>query len=786
MLKLLDCIVLEHDTVTFLLAAIICLSSMQVMFLLLRRVDECAEARKPLWLIAAASVGGLGIWATHFVAMLAYHGSIAVNFDWLVTGLSALVAVGGVLESLRLASRKSLVGSILAAVVLAGTVAAMHFLGMMAMQGLTRQEYDFSMLIGAAVFAVGAFWLAYAGQRSGIRGLRQVAPGLLVSAGIVVLHFSDMAASSFVVDATVSAHGADDASRIWLVGAICAIAAISACGSVAAVVLDRYLTDLRGMTEAYIEGVAIVRDNRIIDLNARFRDIVAFDGAVSAMTGMDPEKLLLPVDGQKVLGNREGIAEATLVNGPQERSLEFAVRTVEYRGRPTQVLAVRDLTATRQAQRQIEHLANHDPPTGLANRTLLNLRLERAISVAGRADASLAVMALDLDRFKAVNDLFGHSAGDQVLKTVAAILRECTNDVDTVARIGGDEFIIVQVGQSQPKAAEQLAKNIQRAFKRDFNPHTNPMSVGVSIGVALYPDDGDNGDALRHCADIALYRAKSTGRGITASYSTEMDQELRERRRMEAELRQAIRRKQLRTAFQPLVRAETGAVVGYEALLRWHHPELGEVPPSVFIPIAEESGAINTMGEWVLRSACRAAAQWREELSVAVNVSAVQFRRRNFADRVFAVLEETGLAAHRLELEITESVLLQDEALSREMLHALKAHGVRIVIDDFGTGYSSLSNLRTFQFDKIKIDRSFIAAMSEDKHARAIVRSIADLGRNINVPVLAEGVESKEQQDMIAADGCTHAQGYFFGRPSEVTEAQAGNVVSLDSAKRRA
>lgn len=786
MLKLLDCIVLEHDTVTFLLAVIICLSSIQVMFLLLGRVDECAEARKPLWLIVAASVGGLGIWATHFVAMLAYQGSITVSFDWLVTSISALVAVGGVLESLRLLGRKSRTSSILAAILLTGTVAAMHFLGMMAMEGLTRQAYDFSMLIGAVAFAVVAFALAYAGQQSGIRGLRQVGPGLLVAIGILVLHFGDMAASSFAVDPTLSGHGVDEANRLWLVGAVCAIAAISACGSVAAVLLDRYLTDLRGLTEAYIEGVAIVRDNRIIDLNARFRDIVAFDGPVSAMTGMDPEKLLLPVDGQKVLGNRDGIAEATLLDGPQERSLEFTVRTVEYRGRPTQVLAVRDLTATRQAQRQIEHLANHDPLTGLANRTLLNQRLERAIDVAGRANASLAVMALDLDRFKAVNDLFGHSAGDQVLKTVAAILRECTNDVDTVARIGGDEFIIVQVGQSQPKAVDQLAKNIQRAFRRDFNPQTNPMSVGVSIGVALYPDDGENGDALRHCADIALYRAKSSGRGMTASYSTEMDQEQRERQRMEAELRQAIRRKQLRTAFQPLVEAETGTVVGYEALLRWHHPELGEIPPSVFIPIAEESGTINTLGEWVLRSACRAAAQWPDPLSVAVNVSAVQFRRRNFAERVFAVLQETGLAAHRLELEITESVLLQDEALSREMLHALKAHGIRIVIDDFGTGYSSLSNLRTFQFDKIKIDRSFVAAMAEDKHARAIVRSIADLGRNINVPVLAEGVESKEQQDMIAADGCTHAQGYYFGRPSEIGDAQVGNVVPITSAQRRA
>ncbi len=786
MFKLLDCIIVAHDLLTTLLAALICLASMQVMFLLIRRVDECAEARKPFWLIASACFGGLGIWSTHFVAMLAYRTSAPVSFDWLVTGLSALIAVGGVLESLRLLGRPSRRSAIAAALVLTLSVGAMHFMGMLAMKGLVRQAYDYPLFLGAVGFACVGFALAFYAHKSQVKGVRQLAPGLLVVAGIVALHFADMAASSFALDPAMATEAVDDTSRIWLVGAICTIAAISVCGSVAAVVVDRYLTDLRGLTDATIEGLAIVRDNAIIDLNARFRDIVAFDGPMSDMVGLNPEKLLVPIDGQKVLGQRDTTAEATLLDGPRERSLEFAVRTVEYRGRPTQILAVRDLTASRQAQRQIEHLANHDPLTGLANRAMLDRHLEQAIAVAQRSDASMAVLALDLDRFKTVNDLFGHRAGDEVLKTVAAILRECTNDVDTVARIGGDEFIIVQVGQSQPKAADNLAKAIQRAFRRDFNPQTNPLAVGVSIGVALFPDDGDNGHALRHCADIALYRAKSSGRGKTANYSAEMDQEHRERQKIEAELRQAAQRKQLRVAFQPLVTAGEGKVVGYEALLRWQHPELGDVPPSLFIPIAEESGIILDLGDWVLRAACREAARLPEHLSVAVNVSAVQFHRGNFADRVLSMLEQTGLAAGRLELEITEAVLLQDETLSRSTLQALRTNGIRMVIDDFGTGSSSLSSLRTFQFDKIKIDRSFVASMAEDKHARAIIRSVADLGRNINIPVLAEGVETLEQHEMIAVDGCTHAQGYFFGHPRDITDIEPSRVVPISSGRRRA
>lgn len=785
MVRLLDCITLEHNQLFLLLAGAICVASMQVMFLLLRRVDECAPARQPMWLSVSALVGGLGIWSTHFVAMLAYRSAVPVAFDWLTTIFSALIAIVGVLEALRLLGSSLKLRALYAGLALAAAVAAMHFSGILAMHGLIRQDYDYPLLIAGAGVGIGCFSLGFFCKDYGRRWLRYVLPGLLVVVGILMMHFADMAAASYVIDASVSPIAIDDLSRTWMIGAVCAIAAISASVSVIAVFLDRYLTDLRGLTDAYLEGVAVVQGQRIIEVNARFRDIVEFEGPTLSLIGLNPETFLTTLDGLPLLVARDGTAEAVLASGASEKCLEIAVKTVEYRGRPSQVLAIRDLTATRQAHRQIEHLATHDPLTNLANRTRLQDRLDQAITEAKRSNAAVAVLALDLDRFKAVNDLYGHAAGDDVLKQVAAILCECTNDVDTIARIGGDEFIVVQVGQAQPKGADLLAIAIQKAFRRDFNPKINPKSVGVSIGVALYPDDGADGATLRHGADIALYRAKSSGRGTTAHYSAEMDQEVQTRRRIEGELRQAIRRRQLRLAFQPLVTAQAGTVVGYEALLRWHHPELGDVAPMDFIPVAEESGVILAVGDWVLRTACKAATQWPDALVVAVNVSAVQFSRPTFADRVFEVLAETGLDPARLELEITETVLLQDEALSRLTLSRLKATGVRIAVDDFGTGYSSLSSLRAFRFDKIKIDRSFIATMAEDGYARAIVRSIADLGRNINVPVLAEGVETKAQHDMIAADGCTHAQGYYFGRPQDHISDSPTNIVPIDVPLRR-
>lgn len=295
-------------------------------------------------------------------------------------------------------------------------------------------------------------------------------------------------------------------------------------------------------------------------------------------------------------------------------------------------------------------------------------------------------VALDLDRFKAVNDIFGHAEGDRVLKTVADILRRCVRGADTVARIGGDEFVILQIGAAQPDGARSLAERILETFRFEMNAAMDPTAVGVSIGVALYPDDGVEAAALRHAADIALYRAKMGGRGVAAFFDTQMDLEARARRELESDLRHAIARHQLRLVYQPLVDTVDGRQTGYEALLRWDHPTRGEVPPDIFIPIAEETGAIITIGEWVLREACRAAADWPDALTLAVNISAVQFQVANLAEVVLAALTDTGMPPRRLELELTETAMLKDRDATVKTLFRLKAMGVGVVMDDFGTG----------------------------------------------------------------------------------------------------
>jgi predicted signal transduction protein with EAL and GGDEF domain len=359
-----------------------------------------------------------------------------------------------------------------------------------------------------------------------------------------------------------------------------------------------------------------------------------------------------------------------------------------------------------------------------------------------------------------------------VLVDVADILRRCVGAADTPARIGGDEFIILQTGLDQPMGASMLAERILDTFRLEMNVTLDPKAVGVSIGVAIYPEDGQTSHDLRNAADMALYNAKFSGRGTAAFYSAAMDAELRERRMIESELRHAALRQQLSLAFQPLFDATEGTCTGYEALMRWNHPELGNVSPAVFIGVAEETGIIVTLGEWALREACRTASQWDHGLAVAVNVSAVQFRFPNLVEVVTSALAESGLEPHRLELEITETSLLKDRDKTLATLLRLKALGVHVVMDDFGTGYSSLSNLHSFPFDKIKIDRSFIMSMEESDSARAIVRAIIGLGKSLELPVVAEGIETFSQQRMVIEDGIEQLQGFLLGKPKSADEVE--------------
>jgi diguanylate cyclase (GGDEF)-like protein/PAS domain S-box-containing protein len=439
------------------------------------------------------------------------------------------------------------------------------------------------------------------------------------------------------------------------------------------------------------------------------------------------------------------------------------------KGDPEYLLTVtEDITERRRAEEQIAHLAHHDTLTGLPNRAVFNEQLAMTLARASATGQSFAVLCLDLDRFKEINDVFGHSVGDALLRGVAERLKAAGADV-FIARLGGDEFTLIVADHAEPSAVSNLADRLLAAMAEDFEIEGHRLRVGLSVGVAIYPVDGADATALLGNADAALYRAKAEGRNVVRFFEAEMDRHLRERRALQHDLRSAIERGQIALHYQP--QAGIGRdVLGFEALVRWWHPTRGLILPSVFIPLAEESGLIISIGEWILREACREAASWARPLQIAVNLSPMQFRYGDLPTMVHTVLLETGIDPCRLELEITESVLIGDFSRTVSTLRRLKALGVRISMDDFGTGYSSLSYLQSFPFDKIKIDQAFIANLDRNPQSAAIVRAVIGLGRGLALPVVAEGVETEEQLEFLHREDCKEVQGYLIGRPRPIED----------------
>ena len=423
-----------------------------------------------------------------------------------------------------------------------------------------------------------------------------------------------------------------------------------------------------------------------------------------------------------------------------------------------------DITEKRQTELKIEHMAHHDSLTNLANRVRLNERLDQALAQSGDRQ-SVAVHHLDLDRFKAVNDTFGHHAGDNLLKIVAGRLRDLVRGCDTIARMGGDEFVIVQAPISGPVEATALAERMIAAIGEPVMIDGHQAGVGASVGIAVGPGDGPSPEKLLRNADLALYRAKADGRGTFRFFEAGMDEHMLTRLAMEQDLRKALPSGEFELYYQPVVNLQSGAISGFEALIRWNHPQRGLISPATFIPLAEETGFIVPMGEWVIRQACLTAAQWPGHLHVAVNISASQFRNTGLMQVIVNSLAASGLSPTRLEIEITETVLLQDKEATLAILHQLRALGIRIAMDDFGTGYSSLTYLQSFPFDKIKIDRSFVKDITENAGSLNIVRAVASLANGMGMTATAEGVETNEQLDRITAEGCTEMQGYLFSRP---------------------
>lgn len=521
------------------------------------------------------------------------------------------------------------------------------------------------------------------------------------------------------------------------------------------------------------DGKMIVRNRRFLELY----NVTAADFPLGTTHRDALERLLeLGIYTKIDVDSEVAKTEACLVAAKPHSAYRYLTdgRTVLVTRQPMSgggwVVTFDDVTERRRTEERMTHLAHHDTLTALPNRSMFRERLDLALEDV--AAPPLAILSLDLDRFKVINDTWGHPAGDWLLKSVAERLQRCLhNETDIVARFGGDEFVIMQFNSRGTADAEKLAKRIVEAIAKPFRDKSRDMHVGISMGIAIFPSDGRDADTLLKNADTALYRAKSEGRNLYRFFEPAMDAIVQARRALEVDLETALSRQELDLDFQPIMHIASGEIIGAEALMRWHSPARGTVAPDAFIPVAEETGLIVPFGEWALRTACTAAASWPPGLRIAVNVSAVQLKSGGFARDVISALAFSGVPARQLELEITETVLMDESKTVLKTLRQLRDLGIRIALDDFGTGYSSLGYLRRFPVDKIKIDRSFIRDMG-NRDTAAIVRTIIGLGNELGIVVTAEGVETEVQLDMLRDNGCVEAQGYLIGVPSKAADIQ--------------
>jgi diguanylate cyclase (GGDEF)-like protein len=782
MFRVLNCLGGEHDLRLVVLAGLICFIASVVAISLFHRATATEGGVRTAWLALAGVATGCGIWATHFIAMLAYEPGVPVAYDIRLTVLSLVLAIAITYVGLGVALRRqSRWRPVLGGAIVGAGVASMHYTGMWALElpGRVAWSPDLVAVSVALGIVFGSAALAVAVRREDPRGT--LIAGLLLTLAIVSHHFTAMGAAEIVPD---PGRAFDQFSMspamlaIAIANAALAILGLSFAGALA----DRRLKEKGQQMATAVNNMS----QGLVMFDATERLVMCNDRYLE-MYGLSPEDAKPGSTLQEIIRNR--VATGTLARDPDEYRAELLEaisdgeitkwivegpdgRAIAVTNKPMSggawVATHEDITERRRAEQRIAHLAHHDPLTDLPNRVSFNNHLGATLAQAAAAEESFALFSVDLDRFKEVNDVFGHAVGDELLREVTRRLQGAAQG-GFVARLGGDEFALIASDGPQPATAETLAERLLEAFRDDLHIDGHPLRIGLSIGVAIYPADGADAETLIANADAALYRAKADGRGTIRFFEADMDKLLRERRALQQDLRLALDHGQLSLHYQPQARID-GEIIGFEALLRWHHPRYGLVPPATFIPLAEESSLIIPISEWVLREACREAASWPNPLQIAVNLSSIQFRYGDLPATVHAILLETGLSPYRLELEITESVLIDDLPRAVSMLRRLKTLGVRIAMDDFGTGYSSLSYLQAFPFDKIKIDQSFISNLEHSPQSATIVRAVIGLARGLDLPVVAEGVETRDQRAFLAAEFCDNVQGYLIGRPLPIDE----------------
>lgn len=682
-----------------------------------RRIAAC-------WLAGSALCMGTGIWAMHFIGMLALKLPMPVAYGLGMTLLSLLIAIGVSGYSLHILNRASNRPSqlLVSGTVMAGGIIAMHYVGMATLTFNPAITYDpllvlVSILIAAAA-STGALSI---NQR--VRSARLAASlrlkllgALIMGLSIAGMHYTGMAAAHIPAGAVCITEGGV-LNAWWLAWAVGGIAFLLLATSFHLSMVDSYLAARSSQHTLELEKV-----NADLERNA---------------------------------------AELLQANSQLRQEIEERIRS----------------------EQKVAYLAYHDTLTSLPNRRMLSSHLLHAVNQAQRHGKTLALLLIDLDRFKTINDTMGHEAGDQLLLEVATRIRHCLRESDIIARLGGDEFVVLLEDVDTPAAIAVVAEKILAVARWPFVIDKQEFYVTASIGVSLFPRDGQNEQALLRCADIAMYKAKDDGKNAFRFYCNELNEHAIEKLALETYLRTAIERQEISMHYQPKVGLPSGRIVGVEALMRWTHPKLGIVPPSRFIPLAEETRLIHQLGRWAIEESCRQAVAWREqghgELNVAVNLSVSQFGDEGLHRDIAAILHSTGMDPTRLELEITESMFMDRFEESLKTIQRLKEAGVRIAVDDFGTGFSSLSTLKNLPIDTLKIDGAFVRGLPADAKDAGITRAIVAMGKTLNVTVVAEAVETEAQRDFLQAASCDQVQGYYYSKP--VTAAQLSDMLAAPS-----
>ena len=813
MFRVLTCLTGQHDWQLVVLAGLVCFVASIVAINIFHRAFASQTRTRLIWIAIAGGAIGYGIWATHFIAMLAYDPGVAIGYGVALTALSLAAAM--VLTSSGFgfaANNPGRWGAPIGGGIIGAGIASMHYLGMWALEVSGRVTWSLDLVLVSV--ALGMFFgfiaLAIAVRFNGRQGT--FAAALFLTLAIVSHHFTAMGAVEIIPDPT-RVPDALSLSPTFLALAIAGVA-LSVLGmSFVGVLADRRLANRTHKFEKIISQLSSVQQQveasqRLLQ-EQKFRLDTALAHMAHGLCMFDRNQRLivcnerysdmygLTRDQTKPGTTLRSILEARVEvgNSPNdvdtyiEQRLQEVQRPEPYYAenklRDGRIFAVnhqpmqdggwvaihQDITAQKRAETQIAYMARHDGLTGIANRAVLREKMEEALARLRRRGDAFTIFMLDLDLFKTINDSLGHPVGDELLKAVAGRLSACMRETDTVARLGGDEFAILATADGdQREAAIATANRLLEAVATPYDIDGHHIDIGTSIGIALAPEHGVDVDQLVKNADLALYKSKSEGRDVYRFFDDAMGIEACTRRALQIDLRNALTNDEFELHYHPIVDIKTREIASIEALIRWRHPQRGLIAPGDFIALAEETGLINPIGEWVLRTACSEAVNWPSHIKVSVNLSPVQFRKTSQVDIFCKALTDSGLPPERLEVEITESVLMEGSEENVETLRQLRSIGISIVLDDFGTGYSSLSYLRMFPFDKIKIDRSFVHELSKNADCASIVSAVASLGRSLRIGTVAEGIETEDQLVLVRAAGCTHAQGFLFGRPCPAAE----------------